>query len=507
MSTVTFQRAELALHELIRDESTAPGDPRNEATTRLQLIDRVLFECLGWDRQDCVAEERFGRTYTDYSLFSPIRALIVEAKREDNSFTLPAGHQDQPKVDIRFFQRHNRPAFDAVEQCTAYCQQRGTTIGAVSNGKQWIAFIASRSDGVPPLDGEALVFDSLDAIRRRFLIFWNSLSKPGVLSRGLASQLLTTGLAPAPEKLSRTIPNYPGFRNRNPLQTELQILSDLIIEDVARVPEHEADFIRECYSASGALGQYALVSRSILEARYSALFEQTLAGPSLAPATTKKGIDPEILAASLSRRPILLVGDIGVGKTMFIRHLIYVDARDVMGQAIVIYVDLGLSPMLISDIPAAIASDVELQLRDAHGIDINERSFIYGVYHGDLQRFERGLFGDLRESDPIAYRHKQLEFLQSKVLDLNSHLSAALEHLTKARRRQVVIFLDNVDQRAYEFQQEAFLAANGIAASWPATVFLAIRPETFHRSRSSGALGAYHPRAFTISPPSGSCRN
>jgi len=31
---------------------------RNEATTRLHLIDRLLFECLGWDREDCIAEEQ-----------------------------------------------------------------------------------------------------------------------------------------------------------------------------------------------------------------------------------------------------------------------------------------------------------------------------------------------------------------------------------------------------------------------------------------------------------------
>ena len=44
---------------------------RNEATTRLQYIDRLLFDCLGWDRSECVAEDRFEGTYTDYSLGYP----------------------------------------------------------------------------------------------------------------------------------------------------------------------------------------------------------------------------------------------------------------------------------------------------------------------------------------------------------------------------------------------------------------------------------------------------
>jgi hypothetical protein len=188
MGTITFQRGELALQDLITDETTGvQNNLRNEATTRLQVIDRMLFECLGWDRQDCVAEERFDNTYTDYSLFPPIRSLIVEAKREDNYFTLPDGQKDQLTLDIRLFQRHNRPAFDAIAQCMTYCQQRGTTVGAVSIGHQWIAFIASRSDGVPPLEGEALVYESLETVGRQFLTFWNSLSKLGVLSRGLTT--------------------------------------------------------------------------------------------------------------------------------------------------------------------------------------------------------------------------------------------------------------------------------------------------------------------------------
>lgn len=47
---------------------------RNEATTRLHLIDRLLFECLGWDREDCVAEEHYEGQYTDYSLGVPSRS-------------------------------------------------------------------------------------------------------------------------------------------------------------------------------------------------------------------------------------------------------------------------------------------------------------------------------------------------------------------------------------------------------------------------------------------------
>ena len=72
------------------DEHDAAGT-RNEATTRLHLIDRILFECLGWPREECVAEDAFDGTYTDYSLGKPGPKFVVEAKKEGIYFELPNG--------------------------------------------------------------------------------------------------------------------------------------------------------------------------------------------------------------------------------------------------------------------------------------------------------------------------------------------------------------------------------------------------------------------------------
>lgn len=63
------------------------------------------------------------------------------------------------------------------------------------------------------------------------------------------------------------------------------------------------------------------------------------------------------------------------------------------------------------------------------------------------------------------------------------------------------MFLDNVDQRPLAFQEEVFLIAQSMAEHWPVTVFVSLRPETFAKSRVSGALSAYQPRVFTIDPP------
>ncbi|MDE2974171.1 MAG: hypothetical protein OXU64_05515 [Gemmatimonadota bacterium] len=71
----------------------------------------------------------------------------------------------------------------------------------------------------------------------------------------------------------------------------------------------------------------------------------------------------------------------------------------------------------------------------------------------------------------------------------------------RGRKKQVIVFVDNTDQRSEEVQQEAFLISQEIAENWPTTVFVALRPTTFHESQRAGTLSAYHPKAFTISPP------
>jgi hypothetical protein len=477
---------------------------RNEADTRLHLIDRLIFECLGWEREDCSCEERYEGKYTDYSLGRPARALIVEAKKEGIYFELPAGFQ-KCLCQLRTVFDADAKIEKAIRKVLGYCQERGVAIGAVCNGHQIVAFLASREDGVPPLDGLALAFASLEQMYGESMEVWQNLSKPGLAARNIHVTLKSHLVPPPPEKLSKRLPEYPGFKNRNPFQTELKILGELFIEDVAETPQLEEDFLRECYCPSGALSQYALISKQILQSRYSTLLQKEVEAPSLQPAQEKDGIAKElfadILAAGLKRRPIIILGDVGVGKTIFIRHFIKVEARDILEKAIVLYVDFGKEPALAEDLQAFVLRRCEAQLRENYGVDIDAADFTRGVYYGHLVRFSKGIYSQLNEIDKKTYILKEIEFLEGRLRDRPAHLRASLEHISKGRRQQVVIFLDNVDQRPFDFQDQVFLIGHSLAETWPATVFISLRPATFFHSRVKGTLAAYQPRVFTVAPP------
>jgi hypothetical protein len=493
-----YEESRHNLEQLVSWYGSRAGS-RNEATTRLQLIDRLFFECLAWSRDQVILEEPHGREYADYTfvIFRPV--LIVEAKREGDYFELPAG-VNRLEHSLPSLMRDYPNLKQAIEQAARYCQSRGVPFGAVTNGHQVVAFVAVRNDGTAPLDGRALVFSSLDVMLTHFLHLWQALSRPGVDEKKILYRLIG-GHPELPQKLSSTISSYPGIKGRNVLQTDLQILSELVIEDVIRSEELEPRFLAECYCQSGALSQFALTSKAVLAARYAALFDSSQPGPTTVPATTKAGVSPDLLAASLARRPILLLGDVGVGKTTFIRHLIKVEAAALFENAIALHIDLGLKATLSVDLRAFILVEMERQLLELYKIDIYERNFVRGIYDRDLKRFASGVFADLRQSAPEQFAQKEVEFLATLLSQKDRHLRRSLEHVYRGRRKQIVVFLDNADQRDERTQDLAFLIAQELAEDWPMMVFLALRPETFHRSKKIGALTGYHAKAFTIAPP------
>lgn len=472
---------------------------RNEATTRLQLIDRLLFECLGWDYDQVTAEDSHEGKFADYTLYAPVPTAILEAKREGMTFELPVGHLGID-YSLSGIIRDSKELKPALRQVAGYCQERGVPIGIVSNGSQILAFIAVRIDGIPPLEGRCVAFPSLDVMAEQFLELWNCLSKHAIEEDVLLKRLRGDAQPEIPLKLASTIHSYPGTRSRNVFQTDLQILAEIVLEDVTRSRDLETRFLKECYCPSGALSQDSLVSKTILRNRYASLFNTEGVSVATEPVRTKTGISPKILGESIGRRPILLLGDVGVGKTTFIRWIQNVESADVLEDAYVFYIDLSLRGTLSSDTRQFLIDDMGRQLRDDLGCNIHDFQHVERVYEQELERFAKGIHSAYDPESP-QFIDARVKFLEQQIGNSEEHLIRSLEWLSEENRKQVVIFLDNADKRDLETQQVSFLIAQELAARGVAVVFVALRPETFHMSVREGILSAYHPRAFTIAPP------
>ena len=482
------------------------NESRNEAQTRLDLINRLITECFGWTntkslRISVEVHQRDG--YTDYELGRP-RCAIWEAKRETVGFSLSPGTIKRPIQDLPSLLQRSAETRQAVEQVQRYCASRGVDLAVLTNGQQFIVFLATRSDGLSPLEGHCFAIESLEHLEREFSGAWDLLSPDGISEKRYIRVLLHGADRNIPPKLSSFLREYPKHRYPSQVQSSLRTLAELLLQDIGGTKDEEYRFIDRCYCSSGALSQHALLNRRILEARYSAMTQASGVAATAEPINPKDGtkaLPPEVLEEALSRRPVILIGDVGVGKTSFLKNFIYKDARSVFENAVYIYLNLGVRGTLEPDIKELLVRDTEVQLYERYSIDIREETFLRGVYASEISRFKSGPFRGLFSSAPEQAELRLAEMLDGFLRDANEHLRRSVSHLSKGRHRQVIFILDNADQRSDAVQQEVFLISQELAQDWNCHVFVALRPNTFYRSRVSGVLAAYPHRVFTISPP------
>lgn len=143
----------------------------NEAQNRFQFVDRLLVECLGWERPDIeveMSDELGGKA--DYSLGHPPKA-ILEAKREAKLFDIPPTGSLAIARKLQPLLHTSKTLAEAVYQVIPYCAIRGAQIAVICNGPQIVVFQAI-IPGQSPLEGECYLFNGFDSYIKNFPLLW-----------------------------------------------------------------------------------------------------------------------------------------------------------------------------------------------------------------------------------------------------------------------------------------------------------------------------------------------
>ncbi|MET0183179.1 MAG: hypothetical protein ABW199_09860 [Caulobacterales bacterium] len=479
-----------------------PDNPHwNEAQNRFHFVDRLLSECLGWEKPDIEVENRNeAGGIADYLLGRPCKA-VLEAKRPSIVFDiLPSGSPSKIRKLHPLLQT-SEPLRQAVQQAIAYCSLKGAQLGIVCNGPQLIIFQAIVI-GQSPLDGECFLFNGFSSYSENFPLLWTLLSPEGV-SENQANRRLSASRTPRiPAKASTSISNPNEYRYRNTFQENLWSLSSILLEEIEDNPSLSEAFYEDCYVPIEANNRHLQLSKRIIAARYSRVGDDSGKPTALQARVTSGGLKmAEAEASAGGSRPVVVVGDIGVGKSSFfknLRHQLNIAHDD---ETYFIHIDLGVKATLESDIKSFVLSDIPRILKNEYGVDIDSADFANAIYHAELASFDKGVKGQLKGVNDSAYQMERINFLSSLIDDRARHLTAAFGHLARGRNKRIIVVLDNADQRSFDVQQEAFLIAQELAASRNMLVFAALRPSTFYLSKTTGALAAYQNRVFTISPP------
>jgi acetolactate synthase small subunit len=437
--------------------------------------------------------------YADYVFKVPQPRLVVEAKKEGTTFEVPAGVVQRERK-LASLMKDNPMFTKAIEQVALYCTDRGIALACACNGHQLVAFVAARDDGVPWREGRALVFTSLEQMLANFRELWDALSSPAVERGTLDARLIGEGTIPPPPPLAESIPGYPGLRSRNAMQATIEDVAPTILTEAAESDALDEALRKEWYVETRKIRQGADTVRRALQAKYDAPFDIGSPTPILESA---EHIGKMFQDAG--RRPIVLLGDVGTGKSTMLRRIIEEERHATLRPLISIHVDLGVDTVSERNMREVLATRIADVLREKHHTDIDAAGFVRAVYHPELQHMALGIEGELRQIDEVAYKRLEIEELRKLKDTRVEHVRRSLAHLVAsyeaAKAPRIVLILDNADQRQPDVQREAFMTAQAVAAKWPVAVILAMRPDTFHASRRSGVLAAYHAQAFAVTAP------
>lgn len=476
----------------------------NEAQNRFQFIDRLLTECLGWEKPNMTVEHPDGvGGRADYLLGIPAKA-VLEAKREAKHFDIPPSGGSSPLRKMQSLLKSSKDFSEAVEQVIHYCALHGAQIAIVCNGPQ-LAIFQAIIPGQSPLLGECYFFDGFNSYIDNFALLWKLLSPEGITENQAYRGLAAHRNPRLPPKASISIPEPLKYRYRSKFQEDLRDLSSLLLEEIEDNPYMKTDFYRECYIPIEANNRHLLLSKNIISARYRRVADNGIApSPLDKAAVVHEGnvqiTEPATISVTGSR-PIVVVGDVGVGKTSFFENLFENLSGSEKSETYFIHLNLGTKATLTNDIKSYVLSEIPSILKTKYSIDIDAADFARAIYYRELSDFDSSVKGNLRNIDPAAYERERIEFIASKVARRDAHLQAALGHLAHGRKKQIILVLDNADQRNFDVQQETFLIAQEFAATRNMLVFVALRPSTFYMSKTTGSLSAYQNKILTISPP------
>ncbi len=490
-------REDLAFAELQSHKGTllAITGSTNESDTRLRAIDTLLFDILRWGKAE-IETEKYCRAagFSDY-LFSinGSRSLILEAKRAGICFVLPDREYTASPYAFGLLAKECPEAMEALQQAAGYALAQGCRYVGISNGHQWLFALTFVPDQ-PLSERQVYVFESMNGIESKFRLFWDCFSRAGIQDNSACNGLLESRRVPAPPKFSARIAGYPNPAGRNVFANELSYILDLVWDTISQA-ENSEDFVNNCYISPEAHGELIDLATELFDRRRKddeILLEYDISS-----------IDalPHQLANLPSERPFVILGEVGRGKSSFLKYLRFVAARQHLAHYIQIDLDFVDRPDRTNEVPDFIYQEVARQLREKYEVDIYSDAFARGVLNLDLLRLQATPKGKLLQGQPAQYKEFEVEFIESAQKDTHVYLTKVMHHLKRGRNCSVALFFDNLDRRDGAIQEAAFLKSSSIARDWSALVFVCLRPSTFYESQERGVLDAIAPRTFTVGQP------
>lgn len=230
------------------DANTNLSNIVTEEDAKIQIINRIVTECLGWKLADIRTESKHDNGFSDYILSDGNQpALLIEAKRVGKIEV-----QAQEKSKLRHL-NISGPALKAkatilgIDQAASYAMPNGLPMAVLTDGIAWIVF-------KPFVPGEnfrlkeAFVFPSLEAVVNSFTHFFDLLAKPQYRKRIYASmfdELHNQRLLLQQSLISPIAESEIKIERKSDISFNLNRLFDVFFSKLTR--EQDEEMIVECF--------------------------------------------------------------------------------------------------------------------------------------------------------------------------------------------------------------------------------------------------------------------
>lgn len=491
----TFQKYEDSIDELM----DLNNESLNEANTRSRIIDKIFCDILKWENRNINREEHISGLYIDYVFESNKSKFLVEAKKNGKYFYVPVTNK---KINIYKNFSSDEDTKNAINQAVKYCNEKGLSIGCITNGSQIIAFNTNLNTKY-----NGLVFNGFEDIKKHFLLFYNIFS-PYAETKKSINEILSDEnnyIRDVPQyqnKVSNILDNPNERINRNPINQYLGRVIDEYFSDITINSDKKV--FEELYCSDKNIPNY---DKRLLNYFYDHL--PKLEVPVLPDDQFEQGFNfkrKQMNDALTTKSDVMLIiGGAGVGKTTFIyRFFNYILNEKVKENIVWLNINLLEEGSETFNVKEFILKSCLKEIRSKYSdFKIDEYEVLKEIYATEIGRMKNGSLKRLYESNQTKYEEMISEFLFEKQSNESEFALSALKYIGNKTlfKKTICITVDNADQKNINIQIECFKTVYDLSLKFNCLIILSLREETYWKLKDVKPFDAYSSSAYHISAP------
>lgn len=452
--------AEQKLKILLSDIRGNIASIKSEEDAKVQIINRIFNECLGWSFTTFRCENNHDSGYSDYVMkIGEESVLIIEAKRI-GILGIESSVSDKYRT-LKLSGSSLKQSMPGIQQAFLYASEEGIPLSIVTDGINWIIF-KTWVNGAKYKDKEAYVFPSLEAVENSFSVFYELLAYEHFSEKTYNlmfdelhnnRQNLTLPLKAALEV------DEINILKKSPIAFDLEKIFNGFFTQLTG--NDNAEIMNECFveSNESRIADYSLekITTSILN---NIPKDKNKVGLELS-----ELIEVNIQASlpSDSDMSVFIVGPTGSGKTTYINRFfskilpsgtrencltLNINCLDATGDDFT--TTKWISEKIISLLESDLFDEGYPEYRD-----------LQGMYFSHYKRMSTGLLKKMYEQDRYAFDIKFSEYLEKEVeINREGYLESLLYFSIHNRRKLPIIILDNTDEFSLEFKVKIFQFCN-----------------------------------------------